>query len=70
MKKPAQREKKKIQQRNKQEQKRKGVGRSSWTNFPKRKALSKTVKREETGSRKRISYKTKEDEVRDIREKK
>ena len=71
MKKPAQREKKKIQQRNKQEQKRKGVGRSSWTNFLKRKALPMTVKKEETGSRReRTKEGTKEDEERDIREKK
>ena len=58
-------------QRNKQEQKRKGVGRSSWTNFLKRKALPMTVKKEETGSRReRTKEGTKEDEERDIRENK
>ena len=68
IKKPAQREKNK---RNKQEQKRKGVGRSSWTNFLKRKALPMTVKKEETGSRReRTKEGTKEDEERDIRENK
>ena len=62
IKKPAQREKNK---RNKQEQKRKGVGRSSWTNFLKRKALPITAKKEETGSRKeRMTYKKRRDKRR------
>ena len=52
-------------QRNKQEQKRKCVGRSSWTNFLKRKALPITAKKEETGSRKeRMTYKKRRDKRR------
>ena len=46
IKKPAQRGMKKIGQRIKQEQKRKGVGRSSWSNFLKRKVLPTTVEKE------------------------
>ena len=71
IKKPAQREKKKIEQKDKQEQKRKSVGRSSWTNVLKSKALS-IEKR--LGQEKRVYHMrkegTKEDEERDIREKK
>ena len=63
--KPAQKEMKKIGQRIKQEQKRKSMGRSSLINFLKRKVLPITVKREETGSRKeRISYKKRRDKRR------
>ena len=51
-------EMKKIEQRIKQEQKSKSVGRTSLIKFHKRKVLSMTVKREEKGSRnERISYK-------------
>ena len=45
MRKPAQKEMKKIGQRIKQEQKRKSVGRTSLINFLKRKVLTMTVKR-------------------------
>ena len=50
-------EMKNIEQRIKQEQKSKSVGRTSLINFLKRKVLSITVKRKEKGSRnEKISY--------------
>ena len=51
-------EMRKIEQRTKQEQKSKSMGRTSLINFLKGKVLTMTVKREEKGSRnERISYK-------------
>ena len=51
-------EMKEKEQRNKQEQKSKSMGRTSLINFLKRKVLPMTVKKEENGSRKeRISNK-------------
>ena len=61
MRKLAQKEMNRIGQRINQEQKKEKCGKSSWTNFLKRKALPISVikKREENESRKkRISYKT------------
>ena len=58
MRKPAQKEMKKIGQRIKQEQKRKSVGRSSLINFLKRKVLPMTSKKgRDWVKKKRISYK-------------
>ena len=73
IKKPAQRENEENMQRDKQEQKRKGMVRSNWTNFLKRKALPISVKKRREWSRKRGYHirqeETKEDKENNIRKK-